>query len=305
MKNIYAVIVTYNIGEEIQVNIKTVINQVVKVIIVDNGSREDTISILKKLELSYSNVKVIYNYNNIGLDKAQNIGINYILSKFKSDWILLLDNDSSLSKDFISNYFSAYESLESEIKDKVGMIVPNIKEMNANKNCKYITTDVKRVSIKGTGILKNILTSIASGSMIKVSVLKKIGLMDECFFIDSIDIEYSLRLNSFNYMIIGVESSILFHTLGQRSIFNFFGMKIVLNNHSPFRRYYIFRNRIIVWKRYLNIFTKYVIYDFFVSIYEFFKIIFFENNKNLNLKKILIGIRDGFFFNDKDIDKIG
>lgn len=287
MNKICAIIVTFNIGEKFLENYLTVENQVEKIIIIDNNSNKETKKVLNEIELKNPRVKVIYNLENFGLAKAQNIGLEYI-KKYKYDWILLLDNDTKLSLNYTINMLREYEALDN--KEHVGMLVPNVKELQIEKENKFIIYKngvIKRKKMKEK-ILSDILVAIASGSLIKVEVLNKIGFMKEDFFIDFIDIEFSLRMNSLEYKIIGIKNAEIYHNLGNRT------RKLVyLNNHSPIRRYYLYRNRIKVWKEYFKDFPIYVIYEFFVSIIEFIKIICLEKSKKENFINIIRGIKDG------------
>jgi len=107
--SIAAVVVTYNIGSQIISNVKTILPHVNKIFIIDNGSNQTTIDHLKKLE-KINNVKLILNTSNLGLAKAQNIGIKHALKEnFK--WVLLLDHDSYLDKNTIPRFKNYYLSL--------------------------------------------------------------------------------------------------------------------------------------------------------------------------------------------------
>lgn len=83
---ITVIIPTYNRDKFILKAINSVLNQTVKVdeiIVVDDGSIDDTKCIIKNLDLKY-----IYQENN-GVSSARNLGIK----KASNDWICFLDSD--------------------------------------------------------------------------------------------------------------------------------------------------------------------------------------------------------------------
>jgi len=211
-----------------------------------------------------------------------------------------LDHDSIPSEDLIKNYFNYYNSLSKEEQKKIGILVPNIIDNNVKKKCFYIKDEgiyIKRELLTENNIIDDVITSISSGSCVKVSVIKEIGLMISDLFIDYIDIEFSLRTQLYGYKIVAIGNAKLFHSLGNRKYFKVLGCKMLLNNHSPLRKYYIFRNRIFIWKKYYKHNIKYISFDFLLFIYEIFKIILFEDNKKSNFKNIFSGIKDGIFYN--------
>jgi rhamnosyltransferase len=84
-----------------------------------------------------------------------------------------------------------------------------------------------------------ILQAIASGKVLKVSTLDKIGLMNEELFIDWVDLEWCWRARARGFKIIGNADVIIKHQLGEISIDLFFRE---VNLRSPMRHYYITRN---------------------------------------------------------------
>ncbi len=298
MNKVIAVIVTFNTGFEIKDNIKSFLTQVEKIILVDNSSDSSTKKLINSIrDNNPEEIHVILNHENLGLAKAQNIGIKEALT-FDPDWIMIFDDDSELLPDSISNMMSIYKKLSNN--ENIAMLVPQVIERNISKKSIFIINHkpfIKRVSFdKNELVIRKVLTAIASGSLVKADIFKNGLYMDEELFIDYIDIDFSLKINLLGYEIVAIKNSKLFHTLGNRKNFYFFGKRFILNNHKPFRRYYIFRNRFIVWNKYYKTNFNYVFYDFIVSIIEAFKILLFENSRLENFKNMIKGIKDGIFY---------
>jgi len=105
MKNkLSIIIVTWNTAKITQKCVKT-LNQFIpgqEIIVVDNGSQDDTVKILKNIK----NVKLIENGANLGFAKANNIGLKSATSEyiiFMNSDIELLDNSILKMVDFLKN----------------------------------------------------------------------------------------------------------------------------------------------------------------------------------------------------------
>jgi rhamnosyltransferase len=292
LENTCAVIVTYNIGKQMIDNIKTFINQVHMVYIIDNNSDDDTIEALRLLKSSYSNVSIIFNKDNQGLAAAQNIGIRLAM-KDGYEWIIFLDHDSRPHKSMVSNMFSLYNSLSEDKKQCIAIIAPRIIDINTQKEYSFLLNSpffFKRQYCVAPYI-KNIVSVMNSGSLIRTDVFTKLGLFEEQLFIDYVDYDFCLNIISNHLSIIAVYDAILYHELGKRKNYNLLKISISPTFHSHLRRYYIYRNRIYTWKKYYYIHC-FLIFDILAACYDLFRILFFENDKSIKLLYIYRGIRD-------------
>lgn len=282
MNSVAAVIITYNVEDDFKDRINKLKGKVDEIIVVDNGSRDKTISMLKELE---KEITIIHLKENKGIACALNIGIKYSIEK-RYDWILTLDHDSIVTDNMIKNMLTCYEKLDKELKEKVAMLVPvHVEEKEYKSSANISTTD-------SSESYDEVLTEITSGALTKAQIYKNIGMYDEKLFIDLVDHDYCLYLNKKGFKIIQVKSSILIHNLGDSIQKSFFGLKMTPTNHSPLRRYYMSRNRHYIWDKYKNDFPKWVLSDKRRFITENLKIILFENSKIEKFKYIKNGIRD-------------
>ena len=64
------------------------------IVVVDNGSTNESYALLLNQYKDISNVFVIRNQNNMGFAKGNNIGINYIMSRDVCDFIVVLNSDT-------------------------------------------------------------------------------------------------------------------------------------------------------------------------------------------------------------------
>lgn len=239
MVMIVALIVTYN--PEISFLAKQsylIAQQVDKIIYVDNGSK-DVENVKSCLILDKS--IFIDNKENLGLGLAQNIGLKKA-KDLNSDFVLLMDQDSLPPTHFVSSLLKTYE--DSSINYDVALVGPAIR--NIYKGALFNELGIK---LSGWGFKRipiNTITKvdycIASGSLIPMNALDKIGAIQEKLFIDGMDIEWCLRSKSLGYEIIQTNSTYLEHQLGN-------GSEDRVLSHSPIREYYIVRNDIWLSKQ--------------------------------------------------------
>ncbi len=282
MNSVAAVIITYNVENDFKKRINKLKGKVDEIIVVDNGSKDKTISMLKELERETT---IIYLEENKGIAYALNKGINYSIKK-GYNWIFTLDHDSIITDDMIKNMLNCYESFDEDFKEKVAMLVPiHVEEKEYKSNASSIT-QVSSVSYM------EVLTEITSGALTKAEIYKNIGMYDERLFIDLVDHDYCLYLNKKGFKIIQVKSAILIHNLGESVKKSLLGLKMTPTNHSPLRRYYMSRNRHYIWDKYKNDFPKWVLKDKRRFITENLKIILFEDSKIEKFKYIRNGIKD-------------
>lgn len=275
--NIVAIIITYNVDSRIKENIQELKQQVNEIIIIDNGSNNETINVLSKLA-EEPQITLIKLENNMGIAYALNRGVAYAI-KQGYQWILTLDHDSIVTKNMLNEMISVYSKLPNQ-KD-IAMITPH-----------HIEERHQDIIIDRLKAYEFVLTEITSGALVKSEIYRDIKKYDEKLFIDLVDHEYCLELNRLGYKILKVNTACLIHNLGETERRNILGIKLSPTNHSSIRRYYMSRNRLYIWKKYYKYFPKWVLLDMRRAVSEFMKIILFEEQKIIKIKMITIGVMD-------------
>jgi rhamnosyltransferase len=243
--NIYAIVVTYNpnlnlLDEEYQ----SLNNQVDKIIYIDNGSRNQNdirswVKNKKRTEICYLN-------SNLGIATGQNIGIKIAIEN-NAKHVILFDQDSVLDNCFVMElYNTEIKCLNAGIK--VGVIGPIYRSYKGEYYPILSFKDNKIVSISTNSFDEYTIVShnIASGSLIRVDVLNEVGLMDESYFLDLVDFEWSFRLSKFGYKTIITKKATMKHQMGDKQI-KIFGR--IIGIYSPFRRYFTCRNCLLLSKK--------------------------------------------------------
>lgn len=139
MDKISIVIPLYNSEKYIEKCIRSIISQKYKnieIIIVNDGSTDNSYKIAKKLESADNRIKLI-NKKNKGVSSARNIGIK----KASGDYIIFVDSDDYLNFDAIEQI---YNELEKKYFDLIIFEISIIKNNTMKKmKCKLANNDYK------------------------------------------------------------------------------------------------------------------------------------------------------------------
>ena len=280
-KNCCVVLVSYNPSLQILENVKVLISQVHKILIVDNGSTPDSLSILAELDKE-SSVNIQYNQANLGIATALNQGVKYAL-EHGYEWLATFDQDSLAPANYIKTMIDAYHDCKEN--ESIALIAPRYQTKTgiisfANKKDEE-------------GLFNIIKTTMTSGNLVKVDIFGKIGLFDDSFFIDYVDHEFCLRIRSKNLSMIESRLSLLNHAIGDSTMYNVMGIDIITTGHSATRRYYKYRNMIKTFKKYYWLEPS-IILDCLKSLLtEPLKILLFEKEKFSKITSIVKGVLDG------------
>lgn len=322
---IAAIVVTHHIGESIRDTINSIINQVDRIILVDNGSSDATLHILRAL--TGDKIHLIERSEN-NLAAAQNAGIH--LAKAQgARWVLLVDHDSLFDSGMIKAMEEAFSSLSrlrgrvragetdgsaneasqhfpppnlppqagGGVSSNIALLAPALYDRNSDRPPRYLRIWgkflFKRTGFGDRPFLDDLMCAIASGSLIKISVIDRIGGMDERFVIDDVDREFCLRLITHGYKIVAVKDAILHHQIGECRDHTFMGLGVTTGNHPPARRYTIYRNRIRNWKRYGLKLPGFVLSDILAMTLDLLRILTCEDQKKEKFRALLHGLKDG------------
>lgn len=269
--------------DRLKKNIDSIFTQVETVFLVDNGS--DNIDEIRELLLSYKNVELTENKENLGIAKALNQLCSSALSRgFK--WILLLDQDSFVEEGIIESY-SRYTEIE-----KVALLTANFDDENEPV---IINSEARQP-------YEQVYRAITSASFVRLDVFKSVGGFDEDMFIDYVDFDYCATLKEKGYVLLRDNETLVHHRLGHSKEIKFFmafgrifGIKklkkpLYTYNHSPLRTYYYARNTkyfVFKHKNSINRFTEWRTYVKWVVLK-----LGFENEKWAKLCAIIKGRND-------------
>jgi rhamnosyltransferase len=270
--------VVFNPDSTLEQNIRALLNEVTRLVVVDNCSEPSVRSRITALA-AVCNFEVIWNTENVGLAAGLNTGIRSAIAIDRYAWIATFDQDSRVSPGFGQDMVAAYAACP--FREKVAMIAPH-----------HLLSSEGGEEMPHEGLqFREITVALQSGSLFSRSALKDVGLFDEAFFIDYVDFEFCLRLRKHGLRLIEAMEAPIYHRVGAPTRHTFFGIACTVFNHSPLRRYYAARNRLHVYRRYVVSDPRWIGHDMWSWFKEIVKLVLFESNR---LEKLAFMARGGW-----------
>lgn len=208
------VIVTYNRLALLKECIECVRNQKVPfewILINDNASTDGTVEYLHNLEKEDKRMRVTYQNENLGGSGGFRAGIEQAL-ELDADYVLIIDDDAMLEGDFLKNC-DDYISLHEGTPALSGTVTTDGKiQLNHRRTISNMLIFAeKNVPLEQyeKETFKYELSTFC-GLMVKMSVLREIGLPMSEFFIWYDDTEFSMRLRKYGG-IVNVNSALINH----------------------------------------------------------------------------------------------
>lgn len=133
------IIPVYNSEKYLKECIESVINQNysdMELILVDDGSSDNSYSICSKYKNEYPNIS-LFHQKNQGVSVARNLGLKYAKGKY----IFFLDSDDLMIDNLL-------HSINEYLDNNYDMLIGNMVNWDSKKNISYIENDVTKVSPK-------------------------------------------------------------------------------------------------------------------------------------------------------------
>jgi GT2 family glycosyltransferase len=234
-----------------------------EVIIVDNGSSDNSLEELRKLRSKKFKIEVLAAIANLGFAGGNNFGMKYALSH-GADYIMILNNDTLVHQNLLNNLLN-----EITKDDKTGIVSPKIyfakgfefhkkyKKNELGKVIWYAGGKIDWNNVYGINIgvdevdkgqfekIKEIDFATGACLLIKANTVKQVGMFDEKYFMYLEDADLSQRIKKRGWKIIYVPTAVLWHKVAQSS-----GIGSDLND------YFISRNRLLFASKYSKLRTK-------------------------------------------------
>lgn len=265
---IAAVVTLFFPNKDVVDNIRSYLHDVEKLYLFDNSPPASK-QRLKGLENEPKTVYVTYG-SNVGLGVALNAAATMAL-KDGFEYLLTMDQDSVAA---------------------VGMLPP-MQAIAESSRTIAIVTPFHRVHNEWAPSPKSeteeVLTTMTSGSLLKLSAYQDAGAFREDFFIDYIDIEYCLRLRLKRFKVVRANRSILDHRVGDLEERRFLWWHVHPANHSPERLYYQTRNRFYLRALYRKHFPEFFRRDVRMYCNTVIKMLLYERVRFEKLKMIFRG----------------
>lgn len=239
-KEICAIAVTYHPDAGFPARFARVLPQVGRLVIVDNGSSETQVSLLKKFADNPS-ISLLPNFANLGIAAALNRGIHRARA-LGFRWALLLDQDSCVDDFMVQTLISVRAAFPD--RDRLAIVGSGFRA--ANETLPPESADDRP---EDWAEAESVITS---GSLLALGAHAVIGAFREEFFIDSVDTEYCFRARAMGYRVIRTKRTTMQHSIGAICRHRLLGFSKWTFNHTADRRYYIARNDTVMLREYGN-----------------------------------------------------
>ena len=217
--------------------------------LVDNGSIDGSGD---KIALEFPEVNYIKNEKNEGFTGANNLALKAILEQ-DFDYVLLLNNDTEVKPNFLSLLEAKMNS-----DDKLAATQPlilNFKNRDTIWNAGgSFNTFFGLTKTRLKGMIFNPQLNIETSTqwitgcciLVKTSVVKQVGLLDNRFFAYFEDVDWSIRMTNLGYKLAVVPESIIYHHTSGSTKKNNASNE---GNLSPYAHFLNVRNHIYLIKK--------------------------------------------------------
>lgn len=199
--------------------------QGIKVLVTDDASPCTSDPALRGVESL--GVDVVRHRHNRGIARGLNDGVAFAVAR-GADWLLTVDQDSSLPPGYIAALLAA-------ATDRVGVIGAEIIS-DASGDVRYPTTQ-RNGHLTTEEVFQ-------TGSLWSVAALTAIGGFDESLGIDAVDAAACLRLRERGFIVALAPGVRLEHRVGAARQVTLLGRTVLATGHSPERRTTMVRNRL-------------------------------------------------------------
>jgi len=195
-----------------------------EIVVVDNGSDSDDVRILKERFGDY--IHIIENNKNYGFAEGNNIGIRHALSAFEPAYFLLLNNDTIVAPDFLSELIKVAQN-----DDMIGIAGPKIYYQDFKGRSDVIWYAGGKIQKWRRCVYKHIgkndderpeyqnisEVDFVSGAamMLKRRTVEELSLLNPQYFLGAEDVEYCLKARKHGLKVVYVPAARLWHKVGR------------------------------------------------------------------------------------------
>lgn len=277
MNRILAIVVTYYPEKDLlERNVQAFINHVDKVLIWENTPSPD------KLDYRFiEHEKVEYYGDGINsISRALNYAWEYA-NEYGFDYLLTMDQDSYFEN---FDYYISKTVLNPKVPE--GIWTPQM-------NGEIVSEDFEEIDIP-----------ITSGMLASVKIINTIGGWNESYTIASVDDEFFLLAHQCKIKKYKIKNVSLLQRFGITQVVTVFGHKLELRNYGPQRLYDIYRNNIILIRKYPKI--DYLRKNFFHYWLKAIVLVFlFEKQRFSKTAAIFKGIISGLQYKNDEYRNLG
>lgn len=282
LPRVCAVIVTYFPPAPLNESLELLAPQVSDLVIIDNGSPAHQLAELVATAAA-AGATFLPLGANMGIAHALNIGLKWAHER-DCTWLATFDQDSVAGPTMIADMLSAARSYPHA--ERIAVISP----VHVDRQ---LGLSLPAHGAEREGPLWRVLwTAMTSGNLVDVAKVSALGGFEEGLFIDYVDHELCLRLRQHGCQVLEASQARLLHSQGKMSAHELGSRSLVVTNQPATRRYYMTRNRLILWRRYARSESAWVRRDMRGFVIELLGIVLYESQSLAKLSMIARGAWD-------------
>lgn len=213
-----------------------------QVLVVDNGSSDDTVAQIRK---QYPEVSLLENGRNLGFAAGCNVGLRYALES-ETHYVFLLNNDTEVPAGLLDVLVPEADSLP-----RLGILGPELRYDQEPARIWFRGSYRHPLTLEATDFgplgprrirrqdaVRAVDYLFGTAMLIPTNALHEVGLFDESFFMYYEDMDLSIRMQHAGYRLYSTTSSGLTHRVAAST-----------DEHSDFRYYHKARSSVIFFKK--------------------------------------------------------
>jgi rhamnosyltransferase len=248
------------------------------VFVIDNASRPEGKAVLERL-CAELGVVLIANEENVGVAGAYN-QVASIERGQGYAWMLLLDQDTVAPVGLVQQLMRGVERWR-------GTRLPAV----ASPLSVGSDPSIRQSAVVDADMA--VKSCMSAGSVVNLTAWEAVGGYNSDFFVDYVDHDFCFKCRHHGWDIIQVAGAVIVHIAGSPTRHRLLWRRPVISNHSAIRRYYIARNRVLFYRQYWRLDTRWVLGDVYNAVKEVMLIVLFESGKWEKLVAIVVGTSDG------------
>ena len=281
--SVCAIITTYAPDEKLHQLVADAAGQVDRVFLIDDSGSRDVRNSLDKELCSIKKLTMHHMTVNSGIAAALNCGLKAASSE-GYEKALLLDDDTRIAPSLVRNLERAWRQMECNGHNPGVIGVSRSDDFKKVSRKREATNGIRWHPVRGV---------VTAGSMVDIGITCETGGFREEFIIDAVDYDYCSRLRRNGMLVARLDEALMVQPVGETKTIKVLGLGISTTNHSPLRRYYMFRNNVVLA-------TEQFRYDPLLSIAIVWflvktlaKVICMEKHRTRKLKAMVHGTLDG------------
>lgn len=255
-----------------------------RIIVVDNNSSDDSVEQLRKKQLE-TDFELIECEDNLGFSAGNNVGMRHAIH-IGVEYVLLLNNDTITEVSFLKSLMEKTKELPENSVTTGTIYYANSKKViwYSGGNFDYKTAKVSHYGFGSeawTIPTDPVETTFISGCCvcIPVSVIKKVGYLDEVYFLYEEDVDYCYRMMQHDIKLFYIPDAVIYHKVSSSTSKE--------RKMSGVTQYYMVRNKYFFIKKYYSGIRKIKPYCYVFAMY-----VYYCARYGMNIRYVAMGIQD-------------